>query len=67
MNTHLAPGTQVQLKMQLGLRNLQATALMRDYRAQDMSFEIVDMSLEERGKLRKLLLEQMERGSKSGD
>jgi hypothetical protein len=53
--------------MQLGLRNLQATALMRDYRAQDMSFEIVDMSLEERGKLRKLLLEQMERGSKSGD
>jgi hypothetical protein len=27
----------------------------------------VDMSLEERGKFRKLLLEQMERGSKSGD
>jgi hypothetical protein len=67
MNMHLTPGTQVQLKMQLGLRNLQATALMRDYRAQDMSFEIVDMSLEERGKFRKLLLEQMERGSKSGD
>jgi hypothetical protein len=67
MNMHLAPGTQVQLKMQLGLRNLQATALMRDYRAQDMSFEIVDMSLEERGKFRKLLLEHMERGSKSGD
>ena len=66
MNMHLAPGTQVQLKMQLGLRNLQATALMRDYRAQDMSFEIVDMSLEERGKLRKLLMEQMERGRKSG-
>ncbi len=64
MNMHLAPGTQVQLKMQLGLRNLQATALMRDYRAQDMSFEIVDMSLEERGKFRKLLLEHMERGGK---
>ncbi len=66
MNMHLAPGTKVQLRMQLGLRNLQATALMRDYRAQDMSFEIVDMSLEERGKLRKILLEQMERGSRSG-
>lgn len=66
MSTHLAPGTQVQLKMQLGLRNLQATALMRDYRAQDMSFEIVDMSLDERGKFRKLLLEHMERGTKSG-
>ena len=64
MNMHLAPGTQVLLKMQLGLRNLQATALMRDYRAQDMSFEIVDMSLEERGKFRKLLLEHMERGGK---
>lgn len=58
-NMHLAPGTQVQLRMQVGLRNLQATALMRDYRAQDMSFEIVDMGLEERGKFRKLLLENM--------
>jgi hypothetical protein len=64
-NMHLAPGTQVQLRMQLGLRNLQATALMRDYRAQDMAFEIVDMSLEERSKLRKLLMEQMERGARS--
>ena len=56
-NMHLAPGTQVQLRMQLGLRHLSATALMRDYRAQDISFEIVDMNLEERGKLRRLLLE----------
>jgi hypothetical protein len=60
-NMHLAPGTQVQLKMQVGLRNLQATALMRDYRAQDMSFEIVDMSLEERGRFRKILMESMVR------
>jgi hypothetical protein len=67
MNMHLAPGTKVQLKMQVGLRNLQATALMRDYRAQDMSFEIVDMSLEERSKFRRLLLEQMERGARQGD
>ncbi len=50
-NMHLAPGTQVQLRMQLGMRNLQATALMRDYRAQDMSFEIVDIGLEERGRI----------------
>jgi hypothetical protein len=61
-NMHLAPGTQVQLKMQLGMRNLQATALMRDYRAQDMSFEIVDISLEERSRFRKLLLEHMPKG-----
>ncbi|HET7106666.1 MAG TPA: HEAT repeat domain-containing protein [Candidatus Acidoferrum sp.] len=56
-NMHLAPGTKVQLRMQLGLRNVQATALMRDYRAQDMSFEIIDIGLEERGRLRKLLME----------
>lgn len=61
-NMHLAPGTQVQLRMQLGMRNVQATAMMRDYRAQDMSFEIVDMSLEERAKLRKLLIENIEKG-----
>jgi c-di-GMP-binding flagellar brake protein YcgR len=60
-NMHLAPGTQVQLRMQLGVRNLQATALMRDYRAQDMSFEIVDISLEERTRFRKLLLQNMAR------
>ncbi|MGB7281473.1 MAG: PilZ domain-containing protein [Candidatus Acidiferrum sp.] len=55
ISRHLAPGTQVQLKLHLGLRNVQATALMRDYRAQDMAFEIVDMSLEERSKYRRLL------------
>ena len=57
IDRHLAPGTPVQLKMQIGMRHLQATALMRDYRAQGMSFEIVDMSLEERGKFRRLLAE----------
>jgi hypothetical protein len=58
-NMHLAPGTKVQLRMQLGLRNVQATALMRDYRAQDMSFEIIDIGLEGRGRLRKLLMENL--------
>jgi hypothetical protein len=59
IDRHLAPGTEVQLKLQIGLRHLQATALMRDYRAQGMSFEIVDMSLEERSKLRRLLAENV--------
>jgi hypothetical protein len=62
-NMHLAPGTKVQLRMQLGLRNVHATALMRDYRAQDMSFEIIDIGLEERGRLRKLLCENLGRGN----
>jgi hypothetical protein len=58
-NMHLAPGTKVQLRMQMGLRNVQATALMRDYRAQDMSFEIIDIGLDGRGRLRKLLMESL--------
>lgn len=62
-NMHLSPGTQVQLRMQVGLRNVQATALMRDYRAQDMAFEIVDMNLEERSKFRRILVENLARGS----
>jgi hypothetical protein len=55
LSRHLTPGTQVQLKLQIGMRNLQATALMRDSRAQDMAFEIVDMSLDERSKYRRML------------
>jgi hypothetical protein len=61
ISRHLAPGTQVQLKLQLGLRSLQATALMRDYRAQDMAFEIVDMNLDERTKYRRLLAGKLTR------
>ena len=59
ISRHLPPGTPVQLKFQVGLRNLQATALMRDYRAQDMAFEIVDITLEERGRLRRLLADHI--------
>jgi len=55
ISRHLAPGTPVQLRLQVGLRQMQATAMMRDYRAQDMAFEIVDMDLEERSKYRRLL------------
>jgi hypothetical protein len=65
IDRHLAPGTQVQLKLQLGLRNLQATALLRDYRAQDMAFEIIDMNLEERGKYRRLLADHLSHNAAS--
>jgi hypothetical protein len=67
ISRHMAPGTQVQLKMQLGLRSLQATALMRDYRAQDMAFEIVDMNLEERSKYRRMLAENLSRDASAQD
>jgi hypothetical protein len=59
IDRHLPPGTSVQLKLQLGMRHLQATALLRDYRSQGMAFEIVDMTLEERGKLRRLLSDNL--------
>jgi hypothetical protein len=55
LSRHLSPGTQVQLRLQVGLRNLQATAMMRDSRAQDMAFEFVDMNLDERSKYRRML------------
>jgi hypothetical protein len=55
LSRHLVPGTQVQLKLQVGMRSLLATALMRDSRAQDMAFEIVDMNLDERSKYRRML------------
>jgi hypothetical protein len=68
ISRHLPPGTPVQLKFQIGLRNLQATALMRDYRAQDMAFEIVDITLEERSRLRRLLADHIApRGSTAED
>jgi hypothetical protein len=61
-SAHLAPGTRVEMRMQLGLRNVQATALMRDYRAQDISFEIIDMGLDERARFRRLLVENLGQG-----
>jgi hypothetical protein len=59
IDRHLPSGTSVQLKLQLGMRHLQATALLRDYRSQGMAFEIVDMTLEERSKLRRLLADNL--------
>ena len=68
ISRHLPPGTPVQLVFKVGLRNLQATALMRDYRAQDMAFEIVDITLEERSRLRRLLADHIApRGSTPED
>ena len=59
IDRHMHPGTPVQLRLQLGIRSLQATALLRDYRAQDMAFEFVDMSLDERAKFRRLLADNL--------
>lgn len=54
---HLAPGSLLSLKLSHGVRNIRAQAIVRGARPQAMAFEIVDMELDERSRLRKLLLE----------
>ncbi len=54
---HLAPGSLLTLKFSLGVRHIKAQAIVRGARPQAMAFEFVDMDLEERFRLRKLLLE----------
>ena len=53
---HIPPGTLVSMKIGSGLRPIRAQVLMRDARAQGLGFEIADMDLDERARLRKLLL-----------
>jgi hypothetical protein len=54
---HLAPGSLLTLKFTHGVRHLKAQAIVRGARPQAMAFEFVDMDLEERYRMRKLLLE----------
>jgi hypothetical protein len=54
---HLAPGSLLALKMTLGVRTIKAQAIVRGARPQAMAFEFVDMDLEDRGRLRRILLE----------
>jgi hypothetical protein len=54
---NLAPGSLINMKISLGVRNIKAQAIVRGARPQAMAFEFVDMDLEERSRLRKLLLE----------
>jgi len=54
---HLAPGSLLSLKFSLGVRHIKAQAIVRGARPQAMAFEFVEMDLDERHRLRKLLLE----------
>jgi hypothetical protein len=54
---HLAPGSLLTLKLTQGVRNIKVQAIVRGARPQAMAFEFVDMDLEERSRLRKLLME----------
>jgi hypothetical protein len=54
---HLAPGTLITLKLTQGVRTIKAQAIVRGARPQAMAFEFVDMDLEDRARLRKILLD----------
>jgi hypothetical protein len=54
---HLAPGSLLTLKIAQGVRHIKAQAIVRGARPQAMAFEFVDMDLEDRARLRKLLME----------
>jgi hypothetical protein len=54
---HLAPGSLLALKISHGVRNIKAQAIVRGARPQTMAFEFVDMDMEERARLRKVLME----------
>jgi len=52
---HMVPGTIVSLKLGGGMRPIRAQAIIRDARAHGLGFEFVEMDLEDRAKLRRLL------------
>jgi len=54
---HLAPGSLLTIKFSHGVRNIRAQAVVRGARPQAMAFEIVEMDLDERSRMRKMLLE----------
>ncbi|HMD33277.1 MAG TPA: hypothetical protein VKG84_15280, partial [Candidatus Acidoferrales bacterium] len=57
----LPPGSEADVDLQSGWRGLKAHVLVRDTRATKFAYEIVEIDLEERGKLRKLLVDAMGR------
>jgi hypothetical protein len=54
---HLPPGALVLMRIGSALRPIRAQVLMRDARAQGLGFEFAEMDLDERARLRKLLIE----------
>ena len=53
----LHPGTVVSLRLNSGQKPLRAQAIVRDANTQARAFEVVDMDLDDRAKLRRLLIQ----------
>lgn len=56
---HLQPGALATIKLGSNLRPIRVQVLMRDVRAQALGFEFVEMDLDERARLRTLLLDNL--------
>jgi hypothetical protein len=54
---NLHPGSVVELKLNAGQKQVRAQTIIRDANTQARAFEVIEMELEERGKLRKLLVQ----------
>ena len=57
----LPPGSEADVELLTGWRGLKAHVLVRDTRATKFAYEIVEMDLEERAKLRRLLVDALAR------
>jgi hypothetical protein len=54
---NLHPGSVVEIKLNAGQKQVRAQTIIRDANTQARAFEVIDMDLDERGKLRKLLVQ----------
>jgi hypothetical protein len=54
---HVAPGSLLTIRFSHGVRAIRAQAIVRGARPQAMAFEIVDIDLDDRSRMRKMLLE----------
>jgi hypothetical protein len=57
----LPPGSEADVELQTGWRGLKSHVLVRDTRATKFAYEIVEIDLEERAKLRRLLVDALSR------
>jgi hypothetical protein len=66
---NLHPGSVVEIKLNAGQKQVRAQTIIRDANTQARAFEVIDMDLDERGKLRKLLVQMGNtlKGSKPQD
>ena len=54
----ISPGSEATLNLQIGMRNMTSRVLVRDTHTDDVAFEIIHISLDDRLRLRRLLLDQ---------